>query len=126
MTFLPSDETIVAGASMIAAAVEPMISEETSSLSLENLICSTRSPCSDASFKSALISSTVVLDLISRFKIANDPFGTGTRIALEVSLPFNEGNTFETAVPAPVSVITILSAAARPLLDFLCILSTRF
>ena len=61
-----------------------------------------------------------------RFKIANDPFGTGTLIAFEVNFPSKEGNAFETALPAPVSVITMFNAAALPLLYFLCMLSTKF
>jgi len=40
-----------------------------------------------------------------RFRIARDPLGTGTRIALEVNLPSNDGNALATALPAPVSVI---------------------
>ena len=40
--------------------------------------------------------------------------------------PIYAGNAFATALPAPVSVITIFKAAARPLRYFLCMLSTKF
>jgi len=59
-------------------------------------------------------------------EIAKDPFGTGTRIAFDVSLPSNAGIAFATALPAPVSVITIFKAADLPLLFLVCILSTKF
>lgn len=74
----------------------------------------------------AFNSSLLVSFSSSKFKIARDPFGTGTRIALEVSFPSKEGKALETAYPAPVSVITIFKAAARPLLYLLCMLSTKF
>src|SRR5690606_17013992 len=79
-----------------------------------------------AFFNRPFISSTVVMDFNSRFKMAREPLGTGTRIAFDVSFPARTGNTFATALPAPVSVITIFNAAARPRLDFLWKLSTRF
>ena len=40
-----------------------------------------------------------------------DTFGVGTRIALPVSFPLSWGKALDTAFAAPVSVITILSAA---------------
>ena len=40
----------------------------------------------------------------SRFSMARLPFGTGTRMALEVSFPSKFGNALLTALPAPVSV----------------------
>ncbi len=43
-----------------------------------------------------------------------DTFGVGTRIALPVSLPFRTGSALETALAAPVSVITMFRAALRP------------
>jgi hypothetical protein len=51
-------------------------------------------------FLMALIATIEVSFDTSRFKITNDPLGTGTRIALEVSLPSNDGNALATAVPA--------------------------
>ena len=57
--------------------------------------------------------------------MAKEPLGTGTLIAFEVSLSVNSGSALATAFPAPVSVITILSPAARPLL-ILWKLSTNF
>ena len=60
------------------------------------------------------------------FRMAREPFGTGKRIAFEVNLPSNEDIAFATALPAPVSVITMFSAAALPRRYFLCMLSTRF
>ena len=71
-------------------------------------------------------SSIEVIFPTSRFKTTKDPFGTGTLIALEVNFPVKLGKAFATALPAPVSVITIFNAAARPLRYFLCILSTKF
>ena len=46
--------------------------------------------------------------------IANEPFGVGTRTALAVSLLSKEGITLVTAFPAPVSVITMFTAADLP------------
>jgi hypothetical protein len=40
----------------------------------------------------AFIATIEVFSDTSRFKITNDPLGTGTRIALEVSFPSNDGN----------------------------------
>ena len=39
-------------------------------------------------------------------------------MALPVILPFSSGNTFATALAAPVDVTTMLSAALRPLRFF--------
>ena len=72
------------------------------------------------------IPSGVVVLLSSRFRMARDPLGTGTLMAFEVSFPESAGRALATAFPAPVSVITILRAAARPLRYFEWILSTRF
>ena len=73
-----------------------------------------------------LISFTLVGFWTIKFRIASDPLGVGTLTAFAVNFPSNSGITFTTAFPAPVLVITIFNAAARPLLSFLCILSTRF
>ena len=43
-----------------------------------------------------------------------ETFGVGTRIAFPVSFPFSSGSAFDTAFAAPVSVITMFSAALRP------------
>ncbi len=51
--------------------------------------------------------------------IAKETSGVGTRIAFPVNFPARSGNTFATALAAPVSVITIFIGAERPLLDFL-------
>jgi hypothetical protein len=48
----------------------------------------------------AFIATIEVFSDTSRFKITNDPLGTGTRIALEVGFPSNDGNALATAVPA--------------------------
>ena len=62
----------------------------------------------------------------SKLRTTSEPLGTGTRIAFEVSLPARLGKAFATALPAPVSVITMFKAAARPRRYFLCMLSTKF
>ena len=74
----------------------------------------------------ALIASVVISEPNLRCRMAKEPLGTGTRIALDVNFPFNAGNALATAFPAPVSVITIFNAAALPLRFLLCILSTKF
>ena len=73
-----------------------------------------------------MISSTEVVPFNSNDKIAKEPFGVGTRTAFAVNLSFKSGITFVTAEPAPVDVITMLTAAERPLLGFLCMLSNKF
>jgi len=92
----------------------PTISEDTNSLLKEYLICSTKSPSRAYFFKIVLIPLREVLFLRSKFKIANEPLGTGTRMALELNFPFKAGSAFATACPAPVSVITMFKPAARP------------
>ena len=72
------------------------------------------------------MSSTEVSEFRDNFKIAKETFGVGTRTAFAESFPSKDGITFVTAFPAPVEVITILIAAERPLLGFLCILSNKF
>ena len=62
----------------------------------------------------------------SNFIIAKETSGVGTLIALAVNFPSSSGKTFPTAFPAPVSVITRLRAALRPLLDFTWKLSSKF
>src|SRR5690606_9208028 len=104
----------------------PTISVETSSLLKEYLICSTKSPSKAYFLRMVLILSLVVLFLTSKWRMAKDPLGTGTRIAFEVNFPFKEGKALATAGPASASVITILSAAARHLRYLLCMLSTKF
>ena len=79
-----------------------MMSEETNSLFTEYLICSTNSPSNAYFLMIALMSSTEVCLFTSKVKTTNEPFGTGTRIALEVNFPAKEGNAFATALPAPV------------------------
>src|SRR5690606_19429469 len=104
----------------------PTISEETNSLFNEYLICSTNSPSKAYFFIIWLMPSTEVSLPTSKFNTTNEPFGTGTRIALDVNLPAKLGNAFATAEPAPVSVITMFNAAALPRRYFLCMLSTKF
>ena len=117
---------IVALLSKIAGAAVPMISEDTNSLDIVYWICSTKCPSKELYFIMALSASRVVSVLSCRFKTTNDPLGTGTRMALDVNLPSNAGSAFATAFPAPVSVMTMLRAAALPLWYFLCMLSTKF
>ncbi|MNE76030.1 hypothetical protein D3C80_1722410 [compost metagenome] len=62
----------------------------------------------------------------SNERIANEPFGVGTRTAVAVNLSFRSGITFVTAAPAPVEVITMLIAAERPRREDLCMLSNKF
>lgn len=50
-----------------------------------------------------LIPSLVVGVLVSRFSTTSEPLGTGTLMALDVSLPVSVGKAFATALPAPVS-----------------------
>ncbi len=68
---------------------------------------------SAAFFMAALISSLVVS--LPRFAVRSTtlPVGTGTRIAIPVSLPFNSGITRPTADAAPVEVGMMFCAAAR-------------
>ena len=123
---LPSFETCVAGLSYIEGQLSPTISDDTSSLFTEKRICSTNSESKAALWIKLLIPSKVVSFSIVKFNMANEPLGVGTRIALDVNLFSNYGIALVTAFPAPVSVITIFKAAARPLRYLLCILSTRF
>ncbi|MNG31631.1 hypothetical protein D3C84_1174700 [compost metagenome] len=58
--------------------------------------------------------------------MAIDTFGVGTRIALPVSLPASSGRALAAAVAAPVSVMTMFSAALRPRRSPLWKLSIRF
>ena len=122
----PSLETIVALLSNIDGAEVPTISEETNSLFKEYFICSTNSPSKAYCFMMLFTSSIEVVFPTSKFNTTKEPFGTGTRIALEVNFPAKFGNAFATALPAPVSVITMFKAAALPRRYFLCILSTKF
>ena len=55
-----------------------------------------------------------------------DTFGVGTRMELPVSLPASSGSALATALAAPVSVITMFSAAERPRRSPLWKLSVRF
>ena len=105
---------MVALLSNIEGAEHPIISLETNSSLISNLICSTNGPSSACVLIKLLMCSIDVALFTSKFKIANEPFGTGTLMAFEVSLPSSCGKALLTALPAPVSVITILSAAARP------------
>src|SRR5699024_12739443 len=105
---------MVALLSYMAGAEAPIISLETSSLCNEYLICSPKSPSKAYFLIMVLMVFREVFFSSSRFRMASDPLGTGTLIALEVILFFKEGMASTTAVPAPVSVITILTAAALP------------
>ena len=55
-----------------------------------------------------------------------DTSGVGTRMELPVSLPSSSGSALATALAAPVSVITMFSAAERPRRSPLWKLSIRF
>src|SRR5690606_41869639 len=116
---------MVARMSNMDGAEVPTISEETSSLLRENLICSTKSPSRAYFLRTSLMASTVVLFFNSKWRMARDPLGTGTLMALEVNFPLRLGRARATAEPAPVSVMTMFSAAARPLRYLECILSDR-
>src|SRR5690606_2437560 len=98
----------------MAGAEAPIISLETNSLFNEYLICSTKSPSRAYFLIIVFIAFSVVFFSNSKCRIANEPFGTGTLMALEVNLFLREGIALETAFPAPVSVITMLIAAALP------------
>ena len=95
-------------------AEQPTISLETNSSLSSYFICSTKSPSKAYFFNVVLIPLIDVLLFNSKLRIAKDPLGTGTRIALEVNLPSRLGNALATALPAPVSVITIFNPAALP------------
>ena len=58
--------------------------------------------------------------------MARETLGVGTLTAFAVSLPTNSGSTCPTALPAPVSVMTIFRAALLPRLSFLWKLSIKF
>ena len=58
-----------------------------------------------------------VCPLTTAVKIVVEPVGTGTRCAEPMSLPFNSGITRPIAFAAPVELGTMLTAAARALLE---------
>ncbi|MCY1432757.1 hypothetical protein D9M71_487650 [compost metagenome] len=68
---------------------------------------------SEASFNAALIVSFDTSAFSSTTKSTHDTLGVGTRIEKPSSLPFNCGNTFDTATAAPVVVGIIDTAPAR-------------
>ena len=78
--------------SNIEGDVDPMISDETNSLSKENLICSTKSPSNAYCFIIALTISFVTLVRNCKLKMAKEPFGTGTLMAFDVNFPSKAGN----------------------------------
>merc|ERR1711884_350361 len=67
-----------------------------------------------ASFTAATISSYFAGFSNRQVKSTTETSGVGTRNAMPVSLPFNEGSTLPTAFAAPVEVGMIFSAAQRP------------
>ena len=58
--------------------------------------------------------------------MASETSGVGTRMELPVSLPSSSGSALATALAAPVSVMTMFSAAERPRRSPLWKLSIRF
>ena len=103
ITFFPSLRTIVALLSYMDGAELPTISLETNSSLNSYFICSTKSPSKAYFFKMVCMPLREVLFFNSKFRIAKEPLGTGTRIAFDVSFPSNAGKAFATALPAPAN-----------------------
>ena len=118
MSFLSFD-TIVALLSYTEGQLLPTISAETNSCEAEYFICSIESPYIAAFLIMSLRSSTEVSFFTVRLRIARDALGVGTLTAFAVNLPSKLGIAYTTALPAPVSVITIFRGADLPLLYFL-------